>query len=237
MPWPDNTELPKSIRDNLPEKAQTIWRKTANSALKQYGDSNKAYATAWASVRRSGYDKKDGKWIEVEKDSPTSSQVHVNVPLGEEKETEKSFEGGDSGSSNEKIHWQKTASFEIKKTNNEQQIAFGWAVWSQDRHGNPVKDYQDDMIDPEELEKLAYKFVEFYRDGGEMHIKSGVAQLIESIVFTTEKQQLIGIPHGCVPVGWWVGFHITDKDVWNKIKSGLYNSFSIEGTAQREKMI
>ncbi|MCI8806493.1 MAG: hypothetical protein HFE59_11595, partial [Clostridiales bacterium] len=36
--------------------------------------------------------------------------------------------------------------------------------------------------------------------------------------------------------GWWVGFHIDDAEVWEKIKNGEYRMFSIEGTAVREKI-
>ena len=59
--------------------------------------------------------------------------------------------------------------------------------------------------------------------------------MIESIVFTKEKTQALGLPENSLPCGWWVGFQITDDNTWEKIKSGQYNMFSIEGTAQREE--
>ena len=43
----------------------------------------------------------------------------------------------------------------------------------------------------------------------------------------------MGIPEGTVPVGWWIGFKITDDDAWNRVKSGHYKMFSIEGQANR----
>ena len=58
-------------------------------------------------------------------------------------------------------------------------------------------------------------------------------RLIESCVFTEEKQSAIGIPPGIVPVGWWVGFKIDDKDAWERIKDGTYNMFSVEGAGVR----
>ena len=45
--------------------------------------------------------------------------------------------------------------------------------------------------------------------------------------------QAMGIPAGTLPVGWWIGFKITDKDVWEKVKNGTYQMFSIEGEAER----
>ena len=33
--------------------------------------------------------------------------------------------------------------------------------------------------------------------------------------------------------GWWIGFKVTDDDVWAKVKDGTYPMFSIEGEAVR----
>ena len=83
------------------------------------------------------------------------------------------------------------------------------------------------------LEQAVYKFVELYREGGEMHERGGVAVLIESVIFTEEKMKAIGIEPGTIPVGWWIGFKVLDDDVWEKVKDGTYSMFSIEGEAQR----
>ena len=88
-------------------------------------------------------------------------------------------------------------------------------------------------MDPEELEKAAYNFVELYREGGEMHERGGAAVLIESVVFTKEKMKAMGIQEGTVPEGWWIGFRVLDPDVWEKVKDGTYSMFSIEGEANR----
>ncbi len=44
---------------------------------------------------------------------------------------------------------------------------------------------------------------------------------------------IMGIPEGTLPVGWWIGFQVTDADVWEKVKDGTYSMFSIEGEAER----
>ena len=103
----------------------------------------------------------------------------------------------------------------------------------EDENGNQLVDRQNDLIDPEELEQTAYTYVEFYREAGEMHERGGAGVLIESIIFTKEKMKTLGIEEGTLPEGWWVGFHITDDEVWAKIKDGTYTMFSIEGKAKR----
>lgn len=123
--------------------------------------------------------------------------------------------------------------FKIQKSEDEKRLAFGWANISIDETGEQLIDWQQDMIDPEELEEAAYKFVRLYREGGEMHERGGCATLVESVVFTEEKMKAMGIPEGTLPIGWWIGFLVTDDDVWEKVKSGEYPMFSIEGEAER----
>lgn len=123
--------------------------------------------------------------------------------------------------------------FKIMKSDNEKMLAFGWANVSVRTDGEVIEDYQEDIVESEELENAAYNFVELYREGGEMHERGGAAVLIESVVFTEEKMKAIGIPKGTVPVGWWIGFKVLDEDVWEKVKDGTYSMFSIEGEAER----
>ena len=131
---------------------------------------------------------------------------------------------------------QESGRFHVQKVDEEKKLVFGWASVSVTVDGQEVLDLQEDMIDPETLEEAAYKFAELYRDGGEMHERTGVAVMVESVILTAEKQAAIGIPAGTLPVGWWLGFRVTDDDVWEKVKSGEYNMFSIGGTAIREEI-
>lgn len=123
--------------------------------------------------------------------------------------------------------------FKIMKSDDEKMLAFGWANVSMRVDGELIEDWQGDIIEPEELENAAYEYVRLYGDGGEMHERGGVAVLIESVVFTEEKMQVMGIPAGTLPIGWWIGFKVTDEDVWQKVKDGAYPMFSIEGEAER----
>jgi hypothetical protein len=123
--------------------------------------------------------------------------------------------------------------FKIMKSDDDKMLAFGWANVSMRVDGELIEDWQGDIIEPEELENAAYEYVRLYGDGGEMHERGGVAVLIESVVFTEEKMQVMGIPAGTLPIGWWIGFKVTDEDVWQKVKDGTYPMFSIEGEAER----
>lgn len=74
MPYDRNTELPDSVRDNLPDQAQTIYRKAFNSAWDQYkdpaerrGDADReetAHKVAWSAVKES-YEKKSDHWVKT----------------------------------------------------------------------------------------------------------------------------------------------------------------------------
>ncbi len=123
--------------------------------------------------------------------------------------------------------------FKVMKSDDEKMLAFGWASVSMRVDGEVIEDWQKDIVEPEDLENAAYEFVLLYREGGEMHERGGAAVLIESVVFTEEKMQAMGIPAGTLPIGWWIGFKVLDKDVWEKVKDGTYQMFSIEGEAER----
>jgi len=123
--------------------------------------------------------------------------------------------------------------FIFAKADNDKRLAFGWASVAVRVDGEVVVDWQDDIIDIEELERAAYEYVAVFGVAGEMHVRGGVGRLIESVVFTKEKAQAMGIPEGYMPEGWWIGFRVDDDEVWQKVKDGTYNMFSIEGKAKR----
>lgn len=120
----------------------------------------------------------------------------------------------------------------VAKVDAEQRLAFGWASVAIDAEGRPVIDHQGDLIPVAELERAAYRYVITSRDASEMHGRRGVAQLIESVVLTPEKYAALGLPIG--PSGWWVGFHVNDDAVWQRVKSGDFREFSIGGSATRK---
>lgn len=126
--------------------------------------------------------------------------------------------------------------FDIYKAKEDEQLVSGWANVSINADGSIPLDWQDDMIDPETLEKAALKFMEEYRGSGVQHEGGAVGTVVESIVFTKEKQEAIGIPEGTVPQGWFITVKIHDKETFAKVKDGTYKMFSIQGTCKRVKV-
>lgn len=116
----------------------------------------------------------------------------------------------------------------------EQQLVFGWASVTLQEDGTTPFDWQGDIIATEVLEAAAYNYVLQHGLVNQQHEwGTECGWLVESIVFTKEKMEVLGIPEGIVPEGWFVGFYIPDPDVYKKVKNGEYNMFSIEGTAMR----
>jgi Putative phage serine protease XkdF len=121
----------------------------------------------------------------------------------------------------------------VAKTDADQHLVFGWASVVE-KNGKLIVDKQGDVIYPEDLEKAAYDFVHDAREQGHMHSKIGVGKAIESIVFTKEKQDALGIDLG--KVGWWIGFKVSDPAVWKRIKAGDLPEFSIGGSGRRKAL-
>lgn len=124
---------------------------------------------------------------------------------------------------------------DFAKVDDEQRLAFGWAYVA-GVDGNLVVDHSGDFVDDEvlpDLEKAAYDYVLVSREADEMHIRlDGIAKMVESVFVTPDKLQSMGLEGD--RVGWWVGFKVSDDDVWQKVKSGQYSAFSIRGRGQRE---
>jgi len=123
--------------------------------------------------------------------------------------------------------------FKVKDTDVDKNLVFGWASVTKNAGGDVIADTQGDIIKSSEIEKGAYLFVKNSRMAGEMHQKMGVGTLIESMVFTKEKQEALGIAKGSMQEGWWVGFEVT-PEVFAKVKSGEYKDFSIGGRGKRK---
>lgn len=74
MPYKSNSELPETVRNNLPEHGQDIYRKAFNSAWEEYkepserrGNSSReetAHKVAWSAVKNVYEKNSEGNWIE-----------------------------------------------------------------------------------------------------------------------------------------------------------------------------
>ena len=136
--------------------------------------------------------------------------------------------------------WVKTEkrAFQVFKVQKPEQLVFGWASVAFTTDGELITDLQADQIDVPAFEKVVYDFVLEFRDTGVLHEGKSVGKLVESIYFTQEKMEHMGIPEGIVPEGgWWIGFKISDEAVFNRVVSGELKMFSIQGEGIREEVV
>jgi hypothetical protein len=120
--------------------------------------------------------------------------------------------------------------FEVRKVDEDKQLVFGWSSIST-VDGDLVVDKQGDSIPVDELEAAAYGFVLHSRSASDMHEKANIGRLVESMVFSKQKQDLLGIDLGME--GWWTGFRVDDLQTWALVKQGKRPMFSIGGRGQR----
>ena len=73
MPYQTLSDLPDSVRDNLPRHAQEIYRSAFNHGWDEYawrrlaGREETAHKVAWSAVKKSyRKDEKSGKWLSAE---------------------------------------------------------------------------------------------------------------------------------------------------------------------------
>jgi cation transport regulator len=65
MPYDKRSDLPESMRDNLPAHAQDIYKEAYNSAWDQYNqEEERAHRVAWGAVKKEYHKNDDGKWVE-----------------------------------------------------------------------------------------------------------------------------------------------------------------------------
>lgn len=137
---------------------------------------------------------------------------------------------------------------DFSKVDEDKQQVFGWASVTE-LDGKPVVDLQGDYIHPDDIEMAAYDYVLKSRVGGDMHTRVDeygniieksdkalhVSDLIESMVFTPEKCEAMGISKNLAG-RWWTGFQINDPDIWQSVKNGERTGFSIHGAGLRKSI-
>jgi len=72
MPYKKDSDLPDSVKNNLPKHAQDIYREAYNNANREYADASKrrdkssreetAHKVAWSAVKKE-YHKEDNEWV------------------------------------------------------------------------------------------------------------------------------------------------------------------------------
>lgn len=116
--------------------------------------------------------------------------------------------------------------------NNEKQIITGVAI----RADYPI--YRNEsgeefytLFDANVIEKLVYKFMRESRNSFvniNHEEKAKDIYLFESFIFRDKHKEVYPEFKDIAPGSWMVSYKVDDKEVWEKVKSGDLNGFSIE---------
>ena len=63
MPYKQITQLPDSVKNNIPKHAQEIYKEALNSAEEQYGEEDRAHRVAWSAVEQKYEKNNKGNWV------------------------------------------------------------------------------------------------------------------------------------------------------------------------------
>lgn len=201
--YPDN--IPEAIK-KLPAEAQKTWIKIYNNAYEQYKDRPEgealANATAWAGLRRAGWEEKDGKWVKITEQSKTDEQENFDVTKKED--------------------IAKKWSIDFVKVEEEKRLVTGIVIEPE------VEDTYGDVISAEEIEKAMIKFMEGepkIRVEHNPHSRPRVA-IVENWI--EREGRVIGKQF--VRAGTWLmTTKVLDDKVWQMIKSGELKGYSFRG--------
>lgn len=123
--------------------------------------------------------------------------------------------------------------FEFEKADAEGRYVRGWAsVVSVD--GEPVTDWQGDVIAMDELRKAAHAFVTDARVAKAMHQGEAVGEVVESVIIDDEFAKAVGAT--TTQRGWWIGMKIASDAIRKRVRSGELKAFSIGGKGKRRKI-
>jgi cation transport regulator len=64
MPYESLSDLPDSVRNNVPKHAQEIYRAAFNSSEEQYGEEDRAHRVAWSAVEQKYEKNENGNWVQ-----------------------------------------------------------------------------------------------------------------------------------------------------------------------------
>jgi hypothetical protein len=127
-----------------------------------------------------------------------------------------------------------TKIFKVIKAVDEQRIVYGWATVSTVK-GELIVDSQGDIIEPDEMVKMANDFMLDVRMAKAMHAGEGIGEFIHSLPLTKDIAEALGVE--CEREGWIVAVKIHDDATWAAVKSGAFTGFSIGGKARSREAV
>lgn len=63
MPYDSKSDLPDSVKDNLPAHAQEIFKEAFNAANEEYKKEETAFKVAWSAVKQKYEKDSKGNWV------------------------------------------------------------------------------------------------------------------------------------------------------------------------------
>lgn len=227
MPYERNRDLPKPVRDALPEEAQTVWRRAFNSAERQYGDEGRAAATAWAAVQRAGWEKDErtGKWVKVKKQGrfiAKSDKKYYTLGIVYEPDTVDSQGDFADAEEIEKACWNFMRRLQGRDTLTKTALRVLEEVVKAAESGESVR---LDITD-------AYEAVQ-KRGLNDMHIPSENDEELGTIVECYIAPTDFEVNGETVKKGTWLLGVVWNPEYFEKIEKGERTGLSLEGTAIR----
>lgn len=128
-----------------------------------------------------------------------------------------------------------TITCKLTKADDSLQTVFGFASIAVLADGAPVTDAHGDQIALADLEVAAYEFIGNGGVSGEDHAGDTDGVIVESMVFTPDKLEALGLAKDALPGAWWVGVYLEDRAAYERAKTSK-TAFSIEGKAEREAL-
>ena len=146
-------------------------------------------------------------------------------------------------STGEKLVVKDKLTFTMKKEkttyDDENNLIFGWGYVAIEKDGKQVTDHSEEFVDEETLKDLeiaTYGFNIGSRKSGFGHKGLAKGYLAESMFFTKEKLEVLGLSEDALPQGAWLGVWFPNNEDYAKIKKMKSPMFSMEGSAIKEEV-
>jgi cation transport regulator len=216
MPYSSNSDLPEAVKNNLPAKAQSIFRAAFNSSHASGKSEESSFKIGWSAVRNAGYKKdKSGNWIK-KMNIVDIDELKTFIETDEGKKVLKSLD------SHVDVF---KASVEVTGVDESLGIVFGWGMVTE-VNDQPYYDLDNQHIPDDLMVKSTSDFMVSARVSNDMHTPVDIGMVVHS--FPLSKDIAVSMGVSSVIKGWMVGVKPTPA-ILAKFISGEYTGFSIEG--------
>lgn len=122
----------------------------------------------------------------------------------------------------------------ILKSDDESRMVYGWASVSTVK-GELVVDSQGDTLAPDEMVKMADRFMASVRTAKAMHAGEGIGEVLHSMPLTADVAKAFGIESD--REGWMIALKVHDDKIWGMVKAGTLSELSIGGRAGKREPV